>query len=104
MKNPWAENAEATGIFQKSKFWNSASGDPGKQNKLMMFCPSLFSCKEAFQSATAYKDPVVWRPEMADAFKWMMARRDETTIACAKDARSTNIRMKFQEIVFETEK
>jgi hypothetical protein len=70
----------------------------------MFLFPELFPTKDQFQSATAHRDPVVWRSEMNDAFTWMMTNRDESTVAFATDARNTKIRMSFQTIVNETTK
>ena len=69
-----------------------------------MFHPALFQCAHGFNSGTSYKDPVGWRPGMADVFKWMIQRGDDNTIIAATDARNPKIRFQLQPIVGETQK
>ena len=103
-KKPWTDDAEASAIYQSSKFARTVQADAGKQNKLMMFIPELYQSKEAFSSATSFKDAVVWRAEMGEVLQWMLARSDAATIVAATDARSTKIRLKLQTIVFDVQK
>ena len=103
-RNIWSKDGEGYAIFQKSKFATAPVGEAGKKNNVMVLFPELFPTKDQFQSATAHRDPVVWRSEMNDAFTWMMTNRDESTVAFATDARNTKIRMSFQTIVNETTK
>ena len=69
-----------------------------------MFHPALFQEPHGFASGTSYKDPVAWRPEFADVFKWMIFRGDDNTIIAATDARNPKIRFQLQSIIGETQK
>ena len=70
----------------------------------MIFNPALFQDKLSFGSATSYKDNIMWRPEMADVFQWMLSQSDDTTIVAASDARNPKIRFQLQKIVLERQK
>ena len=78
--NPWAEGGEASAIYQKSKFSSAAAAsgaELGNQNSVLIFLPELFPCKEVFQSADAFKEPTTFRKEMLEAYRWMMAKRED---------------------------
>ena len=103
-KSPWTDGAEATTIFQRSSFAASGATDAGKKNKIMLFNPALYQCKETFASGSAYKENVVWRAEMGDVFQWMLGHHDESTIVAAFDARNPKIRFQLQKFVNDHQK
>ena len=103
-KKPWAEGAEATGIFQRSSISACGEREAGKENKLVMLCPELFQMSEAFSSATAHKDNISWRAEMGEVYSWMLSMVDDCTIVAATDAGSPKIRYKLQENSYGHEK
>ena len=103
-KSPWTDGAEATTIFQRSSFAASGATDAGKKNKIMLFNPALYQCKETFASGSAYKENVVWRAEMGDVFQWMLSHHDEDAIVAAFDARNPKIWFQLQKLVNDHQK
>ena len=103
-RNVWNDDGEHSQLFQRSKFASTPSAEPGKKNNVMLLMTELLPLMENFQSVTPHKDQVIWKSVMGDAFKWMLANRDDSTIACATDARSSKIRTEYSKILHETVK
>ncbi len=97
-REPWKRGGQATAIVQRSKF-ATAKGEAGKDNTLILLSAEMFPCKEMFQKATSYKDPVPLSDDIKAAARWATSARQNDTVCAFGDGRSRKIRKAFEDIV-----